>query len=85
MRVSGRMPRLKPPVPLWRTAVGWAFVCAGILGIILPVIPGIPLLIGGLVILSARYRWAAVGVRWAKRKMRQVTASKESRKDMARV
>ena len=51
-------------------------VCAGILGMILPVIPGVPLLIGGLVVLSARYRWAAVGLRWLKRKVRQLSARK---------
>ncbi|HEX6771946.1 MAG TPA: PGPGW domain-containing protein [Acidobacteriaceae bacterium] len=59
--------------------MGWALVCAGILGIILPVIPGVPLLIGGLVVLSARYRWAAVGVRWLKRKVRQASRRKEQK------
>lgn len=79
MRVSGRIARPGRPASLWRTAVGWALVCAGILGIILPVIPGVPLLIGGLVVLSARYRWAAVGVRWLKRKVRQASRRKEQK------
>jgi hypothetical protein len=81
MQGSEQLAKLKQPVSLWRTAVGWALVCAGVIGMILPVIPGVPLLIGGLVILSARYRWAAVGLRWAKRKARQVAARATRAKD----
>lgn len=79
MDFSGRVARRSGTASLWRTAVGWALVCAGILGMILPVIPGMPLLIGGLVVLSARYRWAAVGLRWLKRKVRQVSRRKEQK------
>ena len=73
--------KVKRPVSLWRVAVGWALVCAGIIGLVLPVIPGVPLLIAGLVVLSARYRWAAVGVRWLKQKVRQVADRKSRRKE----
>lgn len=79
MYASNQLARPRRPVSLWRTAVGWALVCAGILGMILPIIPGVPLLIGGLVILSARYRWAAVGLRWLKRKVRQVADRKKQK------
>jgi uncharacterized membrane protein YbaN (DUF454 family) len=81
MTSSGQMTKLKRPVSLWRIAVGWALVCAGITGIILPVIPGVPLLIAGLVVLSARYRWAAVCVKWVKRKVRQVARRREKRNE----
>jgi uncharacterized protein len=81
MTTPGWMAKLSRPVSLWRTALGWACVCAGIVGIILPVIPGIPLLLAGLVILSARYRWAAVGVRWLRRKVSQVSARRAERKE----
>lgn len=81
MKTPVWMAKLARPVSLWRTALGWAFVCAGIIGLVLPVIPGVPLLLAGLVILSARYRWAAVGVRWLRRKMSQVSARIEGRKE----
>ena len=43
---------------LWRTAGGWIFVIVGVAGLLLPVLPGAPLLIAGLVVLSADHRWA---------------------------
>lgn len=78
MTDAGLRTKRRQPVSLWRTAVGWALVCVGVAGLVLPIIPGIPLLIAGLVVLSARYRWAAVGLRWLKRKVRQVAARKET-------
>ena len=81
MTDTGRTTKRMRSVSLWRTAVGWALVCAGVTGLVLPVIPGIPLLIAGLVVLSARYRWAAVCLRWLKRKVRQVTARKAAGKE----
>jgi uncharacterized membrane protein YbaN (DUF454 family) len=81
METPARMKKLTPSVSLWRTAVGWALICAGVIGMILPVLPGVPLLIGGLVVLSARYRWAAVGVKWLKRKVWQVANRKAVRKE----
>lgn len=50
MKTPAWMAKLARPVSLWRTALGWACVCAGIIGILLPVIPGVPLLLAGLVI-----------------------------------
>ena len=43
---------------LWRTVGGWIFVIAGVAGLLLPVLPGAPLLIAGLVMLSADHSWA---------------------------
>lgn len=43
---------------LWRNAGGWAFVILGVAGIVLPILPGAPLLLAGLVLLSADHRWA---------------------------
>ncbi len=80
MKTPGWMTKLAGPASLWRTALGWACVCAGIIGIVLPVIPGVPLLLAGLVILSARYRWAAVGVRWLRRKVSQMSARRAERR-----
>ncbi len=81
MKTPAWMAKPARPLSLWRTALGWAFVCAGIIGLILPVIPGVPLLLAGLVILSARYRWAAVGVRWLRRKVSQVSWRRAERKE----
>jgi len=41
-----------------RLACGWLLVVAGLAGFVLPVIPGIPLLLGGLALLAYEYVWA---------------------------
>jgi uncharacterized membrane protein YbaN (DUF454 family) len=51
--------------------VGWACVAAGLLGLVLPIIPGIPLLIAGLVMLSTQHRWARALMLWMKRRFRK--------------
>ncbi|HEY7351791.1 MAG TPA: PGPGW domain-containing protein [Terriglobales bacterium] len=38
--------------------LGWILVLVGLLGIVLPILPGIPLLLVGLVILARHYSWA---------------------------
>ena len=48
---------------LWRTAGGWTFLVVGVAGLVLPVLPGVPLLIAGLVMLSADYHWARTSLR----------------------
>jgi uncharacterized protein len=47
-----------PPGSLWRNASGWTLLILGAVGLMLPFLPGVPLLIAGLVMLSADYRWA---------------------------
>ena len=56
----------EPSGSLWRNAGGWTLVILGVAGLILPVLPGIPLLIMGLVLLSADYRWARTCLRMVK-------------------
>ena len=56
------------PLSWARLLLGWASIAAGLLGLILPIIPGIPLLIFGLVLLSARYQWAHAVMVWIKKK-----------------
>lgn len=65
----------------WR---GHLRICAGFLVLILGLIlaipgvpgPGIPLILLGLVLLSARFAWAKRMLDWAKRKWRQVPPKK---------
>jgi len=38
--------------------LGWILLLVGVIGLFLPLLPGIPLLIAGLVILSREYEWA---------------------------
>ena len=42
----------------WRRSSGWTLVVLGVVGCVLPVLPGIPLLLGGLALLSTEYAWA---------------------------
>lgn len=39
-------------------ALGWALLATGLAGLLLPILPGIPLGIAGLLILSREYAWA---------------------------
>jgi len=52
-----------------RKAGGWGLLVAGVAGCILPVIPGIPLLLAGLLILARDYAWARAALRKLKRKV----------------
>ena len=52
----------------WRKLIGWPCLFIGLLGIILPIIPGIPFLIVGLAALSTEYRWVRSLLVWTKRK-----------------
>lgn len=42
---------------IWLKIVGWACVSVGLLGVVLPVIPGIPFLIAGMATLSTQHKW----------------------------
>lgn len=59
---------------VWKQVGGWALVVAGLAGFVLPVIPGIPLLLGGLALLAQDYVWA----RKAMDKTKEVAASAKS-------
>jgi uncharacterized membrane protein YbaN (DUF454 family) len=80
MKVPVWITHLKKPGSLWGAVIGWACICAGLLGLVLPVIPGIALLAAGLFILSARYRWASYCLKWLQRQARKVSAGR-SRQD----
>jgi uncharacterized membrane protein YbaN (DUF454 family) len=43
---------------LFAVILGWTLVGLGVVGIALPILPGIPLLLLGLVVLSSEYVWA---------------------------
>ena len=51
-----------------RTIGGFALVLVGMVGLILPIMPGWIFLIPGFAILAERYDWAKQLVVWAKRK-----------------
>lgn len=38
--------------------LGWALLLLGMVGLLLPLLPGIPFFIAGLVVLSREYEWA---------------------------
>jgi hypothetical protein len=42
---------------IWVMLFGWACVAIGLAGVVLPIIPGIPFLVVGLVSLSSQHRW----------------------------
>lgn len=54
---------------IWRELVGWTCLVIGVLGIILPIIPGIPFLLVGLAALSTEYRWVRSLLVGTKRKL----------------
>lgn len=58
MTESAQVFRPQPSGSLCRSAGGWILVVLGVAGLMLPVLPGAPLLIAGLVMLSADHRWA---------------------------
>ena len=53
---------------LLELATGIGLVLLGIIGLILPIMPGWVFLIPGLVILSRHFEWAKSLVDWAKKK-----------------
>ena len=81
MNVPGWITNLKRPGSLWGAIVGWFCLLLGVAGLVLPVIPGIPLLAAGLFILSARYVWASYCLKWVQRQATRVPACKSQRKD----
>ena len=68
-----------------RRATGWAMLAVGIAGCILPVIPGILLVLAGLVILARDYVWARKALRYTRRRvvrMRRQARAKRAEKAM---
>ena len=59
---SGQTPFVRATRPLWKRvaliATGWLLLTIGAAGIVLPFLPGWPLIALGLVVLSSEYVWA---------------------------
>ena len=71
-----------------RKAGGWGLLALGIAGCLLPVIPGIPFALAGLLILGRDYAWARSALRTAKRwvvRMRRRARARQRIKDVAMV
>ena len=51
-----------------RLITGWVLVVVGVIGLIMPIMPGWVFLIPGLVILAERFEWAKRLLAWAKEK-----------------
>ena len=52
--------------PIARSIIGWVCIIIGVLGVIMPVIPGMPLLIPGIALVGRRtwlIRWSAVQIK----------------------
>lgn len=56
----------------WRKLIGWICVGIGLAGILLPIIPGIPFLIAGLLSLSTEHRWVRAFLVLAKRRLARI-------------
>lgn len=77
MDPAEKQPDQKPPFwqklagksSFWRKLIGWPCLFIGLLGVIMPIIPGIPFLVVGLAALSTEYRWVRSLLVWTKRKM----------------
>jgi hypothetical protein len=54
------------------TVSGWIVMCLGIAGLALPFVPGVVLIVLGLVILSSHYVWAQGMLDWLRRKFPKV-------------
>lgn len=66
-----------------RKAGGWGLLGMGIAGCVLPVIPGIPLLLAGLLVLARDYAWARRLLRGAKRWIVRMRRRRREQKERA--
>jgi len=64
--VPVRQPRHRLQPSVWRKLFGWGCVLVGLLGLILPIIPGIPLLFIGITALATQHHWAHNLLVWMK-------------------
>ena len=69
---------------IWARKIGgWGLLIAGVAGCVLPVAPGIPLVIAGLVLLAKDYAWAQQALKrvkcWVIQLRRKARAKREAR------
>jgi uncharacterized membrane protein YbaN (DUF454 family) len=62
-------------------SVGGTLVLLGLTGLVLPVIPGIPLLIAGLAILATEFTWAEVLLNRTKNQVNKAVSKVRKKKD----
>lgn len=53
-----------------RIVSGFALLVAGVIGLFLPILQGIAMIVGGLLLLAPEYRWAGRVLGWTKRRFR---------------
>ena len=63
---------------IWVKIFGWLCLAAGLAGVVLPILPGIPLLFVGLAALATQYHWARRLLIWAKARWRGFRNQKAS-------
>jgi len=56
--VAEKLKPLTPKSSLWRKVCGWVLIFLGLAGCVLPIAPGLPLLVAGLALLAKDYAWA---------------------------
>jgi uncharacterized membrane protein YbaN (DUF454 family) len=61
-----------------RTIFGWICLIVGILGLVLPLLPGAPLVVAGLFLLSTDHPWARRTLAWLKERLRKLSDRKRS-------
>ena len=52
---------------------GWVLLLIGVTGVIMPILPGIPFLVVGLLILSGEYVWAGRLLGWVRSRFPKMT------------
>jgi uncharacterized membrane protein YbaN (DUF454 family) len=57
---------------LARQSAGWVLLAVGVLGIIIPILPGLPLLVAGFALLATEYVWAHHALRHTKALMERL-------------
>jgi hypothetical protein len=78
MRIYTEAEHTRTVGPLWRTICGWICLVLGLAGLLLPLLPGVPLLFAGLFMLSNNYQWARKCLLWLKTRLRKIADRKRS-------
>jgi uncharacterized protein YqgC (DUF456 family) len=65
--MDAERPKRKPILRIVRVAGGSALLIVGLAGWILPVIPGWPFVIPGLILLGEEFHWARRTLEWLKK------------------